>query len=113
MLENEHNKPKDVSETLEVTGVNGLAPTDSLRFPKQWLFIVAAAGLNWHPLEGDLDPTWKKKHQFTCLSVEKDQCTPDHNNVAISYWSTFQFSTIMYIWDRPAYLHFQLQEWRI
>ena len=35
MLDNEENKPKDVSETLEVTGVNGLAPTDLLRFPKQ------------------------------------------------------------------------------
>ena len=70
MLDNEENKPKDVSETLEVTGVNGLAPTDLLRFPKQWLFIVAAAGLNWHPLEGDLDSTWeKKKHQFTCFHL--------------------------------------------
>lgn len=101
-------RTKRCFQTLKVTGLNGLAPTDSPRFSKQrtnhailecsFLLLLTQLG---------------KVHQFTIFTA-----------LRISEWKrTFAylttamlllyFSTIMYIWDIPTYLHFKLQEWWI
>ena len=61
-------------------------------------------------LPSSLDPTWKSAsiHGFLSgkgpLHTWPQQCC----NLLLLY-----FSTIMYIWDIPTYIHFKLQEWWI